>query len=716
MWPNKTDALAYLDGNAAPPRRYARVVLAHRATEEPYYAEIMVGPLPIDNVTTVWEPLDFHHTKKSGGRVRNLDADMDTLYDDWLYKISASIADITLDLWNGTAMGLDNDTIDLWRIDPLWQDDGRVIRWDAFFNLPTGEFDTMTLLPLGLYVMSDVTGRDVSKWKLEGWFYNNVFYETTEAFREAYWSEGFVKNPPNVDGDWAGLDRRGPVPPMDTAHPPILVAPAGSRFAVDRQQKYVEWMDFAFYIGFSRDTGLALYDIRYKGERLLYELSLQEALAHYAGKLFHTPWLGPAAEGRYVKFTVCPGNDPLNSGIAYLDSFYGFGPHTFQLVKGYDCPAHAVYLNTSFYVAETTHTHIDSVCLFEYVSDHPMQRHTTHRYVSATKNVYFVVRAVATVDNYDYTFSYSFFMDGSISVDVRASGYILAAYSAHNHDYGFRIGPALSGSMHDHVLNFKADFDILGTANSAQLMTMTPATVVYPWSKGGRPRNTMTLTRSFIPSERHARLNWAPNAATQLLIVNEDAPNQHGELRGYRIQPTTPAAHLTVHDSSNLGRAAGWANHDVHITRQKDTEPRSAHPLNGQDVADPPVDFSRFAADDEPLRGEDLVVWLNLGMHHVPHSGDLPNTVMTTAAHAGVVFTPSNYFAGGDEGRRTVNQVRVHFDGGEVTKVERFGQFEPGGDGVCRLVFEPADEDLEGYEGDVVVTKFPFEPDYPFFE
>lgn len=42
---------------------------------------------------------------------------------------------------------------------------------------------------------------------------------------------------------------------------------------------------------------MRLYDIKYKGERIIYELGLQEAIAHYAG------------------------NDPHQSGTAYLGEF-----------------------------------------------------------------------------------------------------------------------------------------------------------------------------------------------------------------------------------------------------------------------------------------------------------------------------------------------------------------------------------------------------------
>lgn len=209
-------------------------------------------------------------------------------------------------------------------------------------------------------------------------------------------------------------------------------------------------MDFSFYISFNRDTGMKLFDVRYKGERIIYELSLQEAMAHYAG------------------------SDPFQSGTAYLDSYYGFGPYTFELVGGYDCPSYATYLNTSFYVDETTHTHVNSLCLFEMDPGYPIQRHSTASYVSVTKNIMLVLRTVSTVGNYDYMFEYGFYLDGSIRVTVRASGYIQSAYWAHNGDYGFKIHDNLSGSMHDHVLNYKLDMDINGTANTLMKTAIVP--------------------------------------------------------------------------------------------------------------------------------------------------------------------------------------------------------------------------------------------------
>jgi primary-amine oxidase len=305
-------------------------------------------------------------------------------------------------------------------------------------------------------------------------------------------------------------------------------------------------------------------------------------------------------------------------------------------------------------------------------------------------------------------FSYSFYRDGSLAVEVRASGYIQAAYYANNQDYGFHIHDALSGSMHDHVLNFKADFDILGTANSVQLMEMVPVTTAYKWS-GGKTRNTMKLQRSFVENEDKGQFNWGDNGATQVIVVNEDKKNKYGELQGYRVLPYTGTSHLVVRSSSNLENAANWAKHDIGVSVRKDTEPRSSHPYNSQDVHSPPVDYAKFF-NKESLRQQDIVMWLNLGMHHVPHTGDLPNTVFTTA-HSGIQFAPSNYFLM-DQSRSTVEMVRINYNNGTVTELDTFGQ----NDAVCSLNFQPAEPDLNHYVGDVVIRKFPYDPNHPYFE
>lgn len=61
-------------------------------------------------------------------------------------------------------------------------------------------------------------------------------------------------------------------------------------------------------------------------------------------------------------------------------------------------------------------------------------------------------------------------------------------------------------SQHDHVINWKVDFDVNGTANSLEKVEFVPHTDTYSWSK--EPRNTMKIKRSFVENEDEAKLNW----------------------------------------------------------------------------------------------------------------------------------------------------------------------------------------------------------------
>ena len=63
------------------------------------------------------------------------------------------------------------------------------------------------------------------------------------------------------------------------------------------------------------------------------------------------------------------------------------------------------------------------------------------------------------------------------------------------------------------------------------------------------------------------------------------------------------------------------------------------------------------------------VIWFNLGSHHVPHSGDIPNTLQHTSASS-IMFTPYN-FHDRDPSRKTAQGVRLEL--GDETKVRVFG-------------------------------------------
>lgn len=139
------------------------------------------------------------------------------------------------------------------------------------------------------------------------------------------------------------------------------------------------------------------------------------------------------------------------------------------------------------------------------------------------------------------------------------------------------------------------------------------------------------------PVTQESGLDWPPNSGEFFLVYNADKRNAWGERRGYRITSGTglgSTPHLTIVNSTTLGDSARWAEHDVWVVRGKDTEPRSADPLNYFAPKDPIIDFNKIANGENLEHGGDtggeydgdLVVYFNLGAHHVPVSLPLPCT------------------------------------------------------------------------------------------
>ena len=180
--------------------------------------------------------------------------------------------------------------------------------------------------------------------------------------------------------------------------------------------------------------------------------------------------------------------------------------------------------------------------------------------------------------------------------------------------------------MHDHVVNFRADLDICGTSNTLIRTSIEPLQRKYNWDKPEVPgaRNTMHMVHEPIIVE--TGLDWPKNSGEMYLVTAPNNTNKWGESRAYRILPGTGVgspAHLTIINSTTLGSSATWSSSDLWVLKNHpDTEPGSAHHNNYLEPLSPLVDFTKMV-NDESIEEEDLVVYFNLGGHHVPTSQDV---------------------------------------------------------------------------------------------
>jgi primary-amine oxidase len=147
-------------------------------------------------------------------------------------------------------------------------------------------------------------GTDGSTYFIKGFVTNEKFYPSVEALRNAFAAGELAQvYEQSRDASWALLDRKPEmgVRELEKRFAPNSLELGGKRYQVDAEQKYVEYMGWSFYMSFSRTLGVMLHDIKFKGERILYELALQEATAQYGG------------------------NQPKAANTVYHDTYYSLG-------------------------------------------------------------------------------------------------------------------------------------------------------------------------------------------------------------------------------------------------------------------------------------------------------------------------------------------------------------------------------------------------------
>lgn len=365
-----------------------------------------------------------------------------------------------------------------------------------------------------------------------------------------------------------------------------------------------------------------------------------------------------------------------------------------KLVPGYDCPYHATYWDAEFTSGVENMRVNGSICIFETDIGVPITRHTDRTYVQSTKGSKLVVRQIATIGNYDYLWDYQFYVDGTIGVDAHASGYVQGTYYRPEDEgqWGPRISDLLSGTLHSHVMNFKADFDLIDTANTFVKTDIIVENVTQEWFPEEGSFEMMRYNFTELQTEDEGFLNPPANGQSMYTVVNKDKLNQWGEPRSYRIIPGLSPVHLPMMNSPFFLKSGQMAKQQFAVSRHHDTEQQSSATLN-QNVPDAPiVEFWKYF-DGEDLVQQDLVTWFNLGMQHYTRSEDIPNTLMSEA-HSSILFAPQNW-GDAELTQDLQNAVIYNYKGGDEMVVPETNGVQPPS---C-FVTGPEDELLGVFEG-----------------
>lgn len=430
------------------------------------------------------------------------------------------------------------------------------------------------------------------------------------------------------------LDEASNRPLRAPPRPLVTETPDGPSFELRGNE--VRWQGWRFRWGFHPREGLVLYTVGFEDRgrlrSILYRAALSEMVVPYGDPDANWAWRAAFDEGEY-----------------------GLGRLADSLEPGRDAPAHATLLDALMAGDAGEPRPLQrAVALYErdggllwkhydYFAEKAETRRARELCMSFT----------ATVGNYDYALTWIFRQDGALELEVALTGILLvkgvaaarcvecdalasgpdAAGPRGEQRFGRLVGESVLAPNHQHFFCVRLDFDIDGRKNSVVEMRTHAAL------PGENPRaNAFVMEESLLRTELGARRDLEPGEHRLWKVVNPAARGALGHLAGYVLCPGESARPLMTPESATR-RRAGFTDHALAVTRYRAEEMSAAGDYPNQGRA--PEGLSRFAARDESIVDEDVVVWYTFGVTHTPRPEDWP---VMPVARAGFRLEPDGFF------------------------------------------------------------------------
>ncbi|CAH1779881.1 unnamed protein product, partial [Owenia fusiformis] len=132
--------------------------------------------------------------------------------------------------------------------------------------------------PLPLQILVNMTSKDADLWNAVQVWYNGQHFDSTDDLMTKYINGSVTKivMSYNESDVYSSMKRRGTGKTKSTNRGPDCFPQDGRRYSVDGHR--VKYMDWEFEFTYRQTTGPQLFDVQFKKERIVYELSLQEIL------------------------------------------------------------------------------------------------------------------------------------------------------------------------------------------------------------------------------------------------------------------------------------------------------------------------------------------------------------------------------------------------------------------------------------------------------
>jgi primary-amine oxidase len=418
---------------------------------------------------------------------------------------------------------------------------------------------------------------------------------------------------PAESGDYDDEAVRGPH--RTTLRPVEITQPEGPSFTLVGH--LLRWQDWSMRIGFDAREGLTLHQIsQHSGGRerpVIYRASIAEMVIPYGDPRF-----------RYWQ--------------AYFDTGeYLLGKWANSLELGCDCLGEITYLDATVTDdAGRPRTIQNAICIHE--EDFGiLWKHTDifNGSSQSRRQRRLVVSYFTTVGNYDYGFYWYFYLDGTIELEVKATGVVFtAAHPGGDHPYSTEVAPGLAATVHQHLFSARLDMTVDGLANAVEEVDVS-GRPIGPDNPYGNAI-VQQVTRLTRESQAARRADGARGRTWR--IISTEHANRFGHPTSYTLYPeSTPV--LLADPAAPLTARASFATNHLWVTRYDPDQRYSAgdfvnqHPGGGG--------LPAYIAGDRDIDGADIVVWHTFGPTHVVRLEDWPVMPVT---RCGFTLRPTGFF------------------------------------------------------------------------
>jgi primary-amine oxidase len=414
---------------------------------------------------------------------------------------------------------------------------------------------------------------------------------------------------PEEEGNF---DDPAAVGPARTSLKPIqVIQPEGPSFTLDGDE--VSWQGWRLRIGFDAREGLTLHQISLWGRPVVYRASIAEMVVPYADPSPARFWQNYFDAGEYL-----------------------LGQQVNSLMLGCDCLGEIRYLDVVLPTEDGRPREVpNAICLHEEDAGVAWRHNDLFTGSAETRRQRrLVVSTFVAIGNYDYGFYWYLYLDGTIELEVKATGAVFTSSYVEGSRWATQLAPGLAGPYHQHMFSARLDMTVDGVDNAVDEVELER----LPPGPDNPYGNAFTRRVTRLKRESEGARTADASVGRTWHVVNPGSTNRLGQPVAYALYPQAMPL-LAADASAAISRRAAFATRHLWVTRYHPAQRYAAGDLPNQHPGG--AGLPEYVAADRDIDGRDIVLWHTFGMIHFPRPEDWP---VMPVARCGFSLQPVGFF------------------------------------------------------------------------